>query len=167
MLARVSLVTILVAASFMDLRSGKIPNWLTLPAILLGVALSLLTGGRDGLFNSVTGLAVGSGLLLLPFVLGGMGGGDVKLLGAIGAFEGPVMTIRIFFLSAVIGLAVSLLVIFTVKRYRVAYLSRLVRLIGRESPGTGEDSNGPYPRVYLPYGVVLASGTLFSYYIFQ
>jgi prepilin peptidase CpaA len=167
MFEMVSMVLFLSSVSFVDLKFGKIPNWMTIPAILFGLSYHVLSGGREGLFYSVQGLILGMGLLLVPFMMGGMGGGDVKLLGAIGSYVGPMMTLRIFMVSAVLGLIVSLIVIIAVSEYRDAYSSMIIRLLkrGRSRPDTEKKDRG-FPRIYLPYGVVLATGALFSFYLF-
>lgn len=76
------------AAALMDLRWRRIPNWL----VLAGFVAALVIRAVDGPVQVGWGLA-GAGLgmaLLFPFyMIGGMGGGDVKLLGAVGAFLGP------------------------------------------------------------------------------
>src|SRR5438309_344049 len=82
-------VLLAVWAGWLDWRSRRIPNWLTVPALLLGVALNTivwrLPGTRAGLQGAGLALA-----LLLPFVvLRGLGAGDWKLMGALGAFLGP------------------------------------------------------------------------------
>src|SRR5207244_9500168 len=76
-----------------DLRTRRIPNAITGPAILAGAALNVLCGGHAGLFASLTGLGLGIGVLLAPFVAGGIGGGDVEMMGAGGAPLGPHRTL--------------------------------------------------------------------------
>jgi prepilin peptidase CpaA len=162
-----ALCLFLLPSTFFDLKHRRIPNWLTLPAILTGLALHVLLSGRDGFFFSATGLAIGIGLLILPFAMGGMGAGDVKLLGAIGSFVGPVMTLRIFLVSAVLGLAASLVLILAVSRHRKAWLSRIRgRPAGRKGEAGPARDDPTIPRVYLPYGAVLAAGTLLSFILF-
>jgi len=167
MIIKVSMLILLTLASFTDLRSGKIPNWLTLPAILGGLVYHVLTGGRDGFFFAGTGLILGVGLLLMPFVMGGMGGGDVKLLGAVGSISGAMTTFRIFLISAIVGLAVSIIVMIAVGDYRRALFARIARMVKRGKSSQDSLATGvTFPRISLPYGVVIASGALFSYYFF-
>jgi prepilin peptidase CpaA len=71
-----------------DVRTRRIPNLLCGCAILLGVLLNTVHSGTNGLFASAAGLFAAVGLLLFPFAMGGLGGGDVKMMGAIGALLG-------------------------------------------------------------------------------
>jgi len=78
-----------VWAGWLDWRSRRIPNWLTVPALLLGTAVSTLARGWPGAKAALEGAGLGLGLLL-PFVLTrGLGAGDWKLMGALGSLLGP------------------------------------------------------------------------------
>lgn len=68
-------------AVFTDLRARKIPNWLTVTSLLLGVAFT------DWL-HAIGGVAVGLAAFIPFFIVGWLGGGDVKLLMALGAWGG-------------------------------------------------------------------------------
>lgn len=72
-----------------DLRRRKIPNLVTFPTMLLAMLHHTVSRGSDGLFFSATGLAVGVGFFIVPYLLGKMGAGDAKLMGAAGAIFGP------------------------------------------------------------------------------
>lgn len=93
----VGLYTALAAA--IDLRANRIPNYLTVPAALLGLAYHTLAPSGLGPLASLAGFGVGFLLLLLPWLLGGGGMGDVKLLAALGAWLGPLMMLVAFALS--------------------------------------------------------------------
>ena len=81
------LVIILVSTAFIDLDEGIIPDVITIPAVVIGLAISLTT---IGFFPALWGALAFGGVLFLVAVLsnGGMGGGDVKLAAVIGAFTG-------------------------------------------------------------------------------
>jgi prepilin peptidase CpaA len=84
------LVTLLVCAVGIDLRSHRIPNVICLWLLVAGMAFQTVSGGMQGALLGLGGVIVGL-LILLPFyVLRGMGAGDVKLLAASGSFLGPV-----------------------------------------------------------------------------
>ena len=78
-----------VWAGWLDWRWRRIPNWLTVPAVLVGIGANTLARGWPGTKAALEGAGLGLGLLL-PFVLArGLGAGDWKLMGALGAFLGP------------------------------------------------------------------------------
>src|ERR1700690_3608510 len=84
-------VLLALIAAWTDFRSRRIPNWLTVPGMLIGVAANLALNGWSGLKASLLGVGLGL-ILLLPFVLlRSLGAGDWKLAGALGAFTGPVL----------------------------------------------------------------------------
>src|SRR2546425_12360385 len=86
----VATVVIFVALCvIVDVRTRRIPNAISGAAMLLGVTLNTAYLGTAGLFDSLAGLGITVGVLLWPFAMGGIGGGDVKMMGAIGALLGP------------------------------------------------------------------------------
>ena len=82
------LVVLLLVATVTDVRRQIIYNWNTYPGILLGFALRWVEGGLPALEDSVKGFAICGGLMLVCFVLFGLGGGDLKLIAMMGAFLG-------------------------------------------------------------------------------
>ena len=101
-------VVVLWAALF-DWRQRRIPNRLTLPLLLAGLSYHLISGGMSGLGWSVAGMALAGGLLLVFYLLGATGAGDVKLAAAIGAWCGPAATFLVLAYAALAGGAVALL----------------------------------------------------------
>src|SRR3989440_5130179 len=86
----VATVVIFVALCvIVDVRTRRIPNAISGAAMLLGVTLNTAYLGTAGLLDSLAGLGITVGVLLWPFAMGGIGGGDVKMMGAIGALLGP------------------------------------------------------------------------------
>jgi prepilin peptidase CpaA len=85
-----------VIAAITDLVRSRVYNALTMPLLVSGVLYSAINGGVNGLAVSLVGTVVGFGLLLLPFLMGGMGGGDVKLLAGIGAWIGVPSILHVF-----------------------------------------------------------------------
>ena len=77
-----------LAATFTDIRSFKIYNVLTIPLLLSGLAYHFWVDGFGGLRDSATGVAVGFAVLILPYLCGAIGAGDVKLLMGFGAWLG-------------------------------------------------------------------------------
>jgi len=85
---------------YTDLKEQKISNRVVFPAAAAGMIFHAAQGGLSGLKFSATGLGLGLLLFFLPFALGGLGAGDVKLLGAVGALKGP-----LFVFHAALGTA--------------------------------------------------------------
>lgn len=108
------LATVLIVIFFIDLDHQIIPDVITLPVMVIGLAVSLVPGGI-GILPALIGLLVGGGSLYLIAILGdwlfkkeSMGGGDIKMAAMLGAFLGWQKVLFIFMASAVIGLVVSL-----------------------------------------------------------
>lgn len=100
-LAHACLLLVAALAALSDLRTGHIPNWLTLPPLLLAPVAHALGGGTPALLASLFG-ALASGAapaLLFAVAREGMGGGDVKLFAALGALGGASLGIEIELLS--------------------------------------------------------------------
>ena len=95
--------TIMVVAAVIDGWQLKVPNWLTFPMALGGLAFWAVSGGLAALGWSAGGLVVGLMLLLPLHLIGGMGGGDVKLYAGFGAWVGPMMALEAFAVSAIVG----------------------------------------------------------------
>ncbi len=89
-----------IAAMVTDLRSRRIPNWLTVSAFVVGVVFHTVVTGWHGTLFALGGFAVGFGVLFVLWSIGGGGGGDVKLMGALGAWLGAKLTVAVFLLSA-------------------------------------------------------------------
>ncbi len=105
---------VLAVATYTDLRSRRIPNWLVFPFLLAGIVVSP-TPWRHGWYGSshgfgwhgfgqcMAGLSLGLLFNGIPFLMGWTGGGDVKLFAAIGAWVGPMQFFWAFFFTALAG----------------------------------------------------------------
>jgi prepilin peptidase CpaA len=91
-----------------DWRSRRIPNYLTFGGALAGIVFQTAVFGWHGLTQALLGLFLGLGLLILPYMIGGMGAGDVKALGAIGAWLGPKGCLVVFCYMGLAGGIMSL-----------------------------------------------------------
>ncbi len=91
-----------------DIRTRRIPQLLTLGGALAGVIFHVATGGWSAGASSVTGWAIGIAIFLVPFALGGLGAGDVKLLGALGAWLGPTDVVWLGLYTGVAGAILAL-----------------------------------------------------------
>jgi prepilin peptidase CpaA len=80
---------VLAIAAVTDVCFRKIPNLLTFPAMATALCYHVAKGGLEGFLFSASGLVLGIAVLIVPFLLGGMGAGDTKLMGVVGATLGP------------------------------------------------------------------------------
>ena len=150
-------------AAYFDLRVHKIPNMLTYPSMILALCFYSSIFGLKGFLFSLAGIGTGIGLLILPYVLGGMGAGDAKLLGAVGGFMGARAVVVTFLYIALIGcLYAALLIILKRKRFK-GYVSDLwitiklfflTKKIILDQPHVQKSR----PKVY--YGIAIAAGTI-------
>ena len=104
----VILAALVLIASLLDLLWRRIPNWLTVNAALLGIVLGFWEDGTSGLGMSVSGLVLGFALLLPGYLLRMTGGGDLKLMAAVGSLLGPRLILYAFLLYILAGLAWAL-----------------------------------------------------------
>lgn len=86
-----------------DTLQSKIPNLATLSLLLVGFWFNLRSNGLSGLALSVAGLLAGLALLIVPYLMGGMGAGDLKAMAALGALLGPAAVLQVVFLAGLIG----------------------------------------------------------------
>ncbi len=91
-----------------DLRTRRIPNALTFGAAAAAVVVAIVTRGADGAASSISGWFIGVGVLFAAYALGGMGAGDVKLLGALGAWLGPTDALWLALYTGVAGGVIAL-----------------------------------------------------------
>jgi len=165
---RVTLATLFVflgSSVMFDISVRRIPNGLSGPGILVGLILNAAHSGTSGILASLAGVGVTIGILIWPFATGGIGGGDVKMMGAVGAFVGPRLAVMGLVIGMIIGgviMSVHLARLGQLRNklaslmtmIRVALLTRSVQpLIVR---GANEAV------IALPYSVPLAMGTVIA-----
>lgn len=128
------LLFFLSLALYFDLKEGRIPNKLTFTAIIFGLTYRLMTGGASHLYAGLLGGLVGLLILLIPFLLRGMGAGDVKLLTAIGVFQGVEFVLYTALAMGIVGGIISFYYMFF-----------------RQLKGA-----------YFPYGVAISAGAVIA-----
>ena len=96
-------IAVATLACVTDLWSRRIPNVLTFGAAATAWTYHLLTAGWYGFVLSLAGCLVGALVFIVPFALRGLGGGDVKLMAALGAWLGPVAVIWLAVYAAIAG----------------------------------------------------------------
>jgi prepilin peptidase CpaA len=152
-----------VSAALLDWRSRRIPNWLTVPGFLLGIALHAVLNGTHGLRFALAGSGLAL-ILLLPLVaLRALGAGDWKLMGAVGAFLGWKL-----FLFVLVGSIFASGIMAIVQVYRVGRVMETLRNMWtlvrgffafglKKNPQISLDN----PRLLkLPFGVAVAAATV-------
>jgi prepilin peptidase CpaA len=152
---------ILIIASIQDVISLRIPNWVTLPGLAVGLSYFSLTRGYEGFLFSLIGALTGLGLLIIPYIIGGTGAGDVKLMGAVGSFLGAQGVFIVFVLSYILGgvyalflLASKGLLFSTFKRYgKILWCFISTRKLIYIPPTIAEKA------LRVRFGVVIALGT--------
>ncbi len=147
--------------SWEDLQTRKIPNYLTISAALAGLAYNLGAAGWSGLGTGLLGMLLGFAFLFLPYLLGGMGAGDVKALAALGAWLGPTGTLYLFLYMAVAGGLLSLAAMLWQgvlwQKVRQGWRS-LLHLLSRKGRGPTAASAPTLTVKGIPYGVAMALG---------
>jgi prepilin peptidase CpaA len=144
-----------------DLKTRRIPNYLTLTIALGGLAFSFLSQGLLGLGDGFSGMAVGLGLLILPYLWGGMGAGDVKALAALGAWLGFWGILVLFCYMALAGGIMALATLWwngqLWTRLRQGWMILLNWILCRAYGNTGAPVIKP-KTPGIPYGVAFAAG---------
>ena len=162
------LCALLMAGS--DVKSRRIPNYLTLTTALSGLAFRGACYGISGLIEGFLGLLLGFGLLFLPYYLKGMGAGDVKALAALGAWLGPKST---FFLFIYMGLAGGILALAFLwwrgllwQKLRQAKVYVVNLILSRHFEASPQAASRQSSEDQgIPYGVAIATGMLAVFWI--
>ncbi len=152
-------------ASWIDYAQRRVPNWLNAALIVAGFVAQGVFNGGSGLWAGLGGLLVGFGVLIVPWMMHGMGAGDVKLMAAIGVWFGPWMTFVSFAAGAVIGGIIAVAMIMSSGRLRQACGNLgviMVKCQSREKLFSEFGSAKSFGNTsqLLPYGVPLTIGSL-------
>jgi prepilin peptidase CpaA len=152
-----------LAACVTDVRSRRIPNVLTFGSAFAALIFHTVTAGSSGLLTALAGWGLGIAFFFPPFALGGMGGGDVKLLGALGAWLGPGLAMWVALYAGLAGGVLALAAALATGYLRQALANLRLLLthwsvagVGRVDEITLEGSKGPR----LAYAVPIFVGTL-------
>jgi prepilin peptidase CpaA len=165
-LATASLCAI-IAAGF-DVKSRKIPNLLTGPALLAGLLLHLGLDGWRGLLASFAAAMICGGLFLLFYLAGGMGAGDVKLIAAVGCIAGlqsvPYLLVLTSLAGGAMGIGLALM---------RGELKQTLFNVGTLASHHVQEGLTPHPglnvqnggSLRLPYGIAIAVGSAATFYL--
>lgn len=169
------LLVLLTLSVYFDWTQRKIPNKITMPAILIGVIWSTVNSGLDGFLFSVFGFLVGFAVFLLPYISGGIGAGDVKFMAAIGSLMGWRFTLASALATAIAGglvVFVYLMIKGGIKKVFVDAFGLLIKpllkfiymvtgrewFLGKQKYFTRAKSEKE--NEYIPYAIAIAVGTL-------
>jgi prepilin peptidase CpaA len=152
-----------LAAAGWDVRTRRIPNWMTLPGIVLGLLMHGIISGWMGLASAAAAAAVAGSAFLVLFIAGGMGAGDVKLITAVSAIAGwpamPAILLGTVLTGGVLALGMAI--------WRGRLRATLMN-VAKLATHHGQHGLVPHPEVNvlnartlrLPYGVAIAAGCL-------
>jgi prepilin peptidase CpaA len=158
----VVLVVALIAVAF-DVRTRRIPNWLTFGSALLALIYGAATAGLPGLGTAAAGWLAGAALFFPFFALGGMGAGDVKLLAALAAWLGPAESVWLAIFAAAAGGVLAFVVAVATGYLRTAFGNMFLMVMHWRTQGvtpvpglTLADSKSPR----LAYAIPIMIGVL-------
>ena len=159
----VLLAVIVILAAIWDIRWRRIPNWLTVSGLFLGITLHASFAGWRGALMSVEGVGLAL-VVLLPLVLmRALGAGDWKLMGAVGALLGPWMFLFVLLASVFVSGLMAMVLMVRTNRVKQTMRNLIVLVQGffafglRTHPEISLDNPG---LLKLPFGVAAAVGTL-------
>jgi prepilin peptidase CpaA len=153
------LALMLTVAVYVELKERRIPNWLNLSGMALGLFIGYLDGSA-AFWSSLGGLAIGFGFLFVFYVFGGVGGGDVKLMGAAGSLMGVSLIMPALFYTSFIGVVLAVMMIV----WRQDFWMRVVWGVKRMAFWRKNSSGAPpgSTPIAVPYGVAIALGCLLA-----
>ncbi|HVJ84860.1 MAG TPA: A24 family peptidase [Caulifigura sp.] len=150
----IAMVAFTAAAAAWDLREKRIPNKLTLPVFFAGWIYQIAFHGWAGLLDGLAGFAIGFGVLFVLWFIGGGGGGDVKLMGAMSVWMGYYLTLLILVVSTVTVVCI------TCSAVAWGIINRGLRKTQQRLKGkVGESRADKQSRRILPYAVPVALAT--------
>lgn len=163
MIFDILLIITLVICCITDLKVRKIYNKIIFPILFSVLLLQLILNGFSGLKISLLGFASGIAILIIPFILGGLGAGDVKLLALIGALKGGIFAINTALYMFIIGGAIALIIIIFHKETMNFFKSFVYFLLGLVSGHRYNlvFSTTPFIQKF-PYSIAIAGGALIS-----
>lgn len=158
------LLVLLASAVATDLRNHRIPNVLLVSALNLALILHTIGGGVEGLITAVGGLVIGLAMLLPIYAVGGMGAGDVKLLGVVGCFLGPWGAAIAGLATMMVGAVLGIAIIVWKRVWPVLELQVTQLLISPETELRTTSVSHPLGRgkrvIEIPYAPAIAVGTV-------
>ncbi len=161
------LIMILIVCVITDVRTRKIYNKVIYPSLLFTFLCHFFIGGWNQLQGSILGFFLGFSLLLLPYLMGGMGAGDVKLLALVGALKGAPFVLYTGIYTALIGGVMALVLLIAHRKLlqflkQLPYLLASIRFLGTDSSMDKESCICP---ITYPYGIAIAGGAISTLFL--
>jgi prepilin peptidase CpaA len=159
-------------AAVSDLRDRTIPNWITVGGFALGIAANIYVYGPWGILTALGGFGLAVLIYLPLYLLRAMGGGDLKLMAALGTVLGATLWFQLFIFTSIVGLIVALVVLLirgalsTTIRNVGFIVSSLVRLKAPHKERPDLDV-GSAKAIKLAHGATIAIGALVLVYYCQ
>ena len=164
LLTNAAFTLVMVLAALLDFHSRRIPNYLTITAVVVGILLRA-PYGLQSVGLGVLGIGLALVLTIPLFFLGVLGGGDVKLLGVVGAFMGPGQLIGACLLIALLGGVFALADAALKGTLGAVFRNLLHVIISWFSRGETTVVTLTSPSAMtIPYGVPIAVGALAWWY---
>ncbi len=153
-----------VVGSVEDVRSRKIPNSLTYFGVIAALCIRIFVLGWPGLRDGLIGTLIGGGIFFFLFVIGGMGGGDVKLMAAVSAFAGLTQIVNLLIAAAISGGAMAIVIMLYQRRVLTTIRNTIVLVQHHLTTGLR-----PHPDLNVrqtqstrvPFAPAIAIGTLY------
>jgi prepilin peptidase CpaA len=161
MLIDAILIIVLILCFITDIREQKIYNKIVMPSILTVLILNIFFYGYNGFKFSALGFLTGLAILLIPYLLGGMGAGDVKLLAFVGAAKGVLFVLNSSIYMAIVGGIISLVILILNKQAIVFFKSIFSWIVSfsykvrRELKFSNSETSKKFP-----YGTAIVAGAL-------
>lgn len=154
----VALGVILISVVLTDIKSHRISNAMVMMIVLLGLVSQLLMHGVDGVMQGLGGMAVGLGLFLPFYMGGGMGAGDVKLLGSIGTILGPASTLLAGGAALIAGVPLALFCL--AQRHQRTRNNKRHLAKGADEQRIASAIPHPARKERMPYAAAIAVGAI-------
>jgi prepilin peptidase CpaA len=156
-----------LVGSVFDVKSRRIPNFITMPAFLFGLALHLALGGWRQLVSALAAGVICGAIFLVFYLAGGMGAGDVKLILAVGCIAGLSHVAYLLVLTALSGGVMA--IVWAVARGR---LQQTIMNVGELASHHRHEGLQPHPdlnlknaaTLRLPYALAIAGGSILTLY---
>ncbi|WP_083798606.1 A24 family peptidase [Dethiobacter alkaliphilus] len=151
-----------------DIIERKIYNVVVLAGLVTALVLNVIVQGfYSGAVFTLAGFFTGIFLLVIPFVFGGLGAGDVKMLGMIGAFTGYPVVIQVLLVSAIVGGVFALYTMLRqgkmFKRLKTFFLGIFCAAAARKTVHMNNLDEKDAGKNAIPYGVALSVGVIIVY----